>query len=355
MLSEETNVARSVAFSDADRCAQAIVDSVGYDLRLAVPMSIGKPILIVDALYRLAEADRRVQLTIFTGLTLTLPRPRSSLERRFIAPLLEPLYAAAVRQGRLPPNIRVHEFFLLAGHSLANKLAQKSYISLNYSQVARHLERVETNVFAQLVAPHPSAARVSLSSNPDVTLDMLPWVASRRAHEPTVFAVELNENLPYMPGEAEIERAQIDMVLEPADPHYGLFAPPKEPVSLADYAMALHTATLVKDGGTLQIGIGAFSDALAHALVLRHTDNAAFRDLLDKLGTPLPEWAELDPFSVGLYGCSEILVDGFLALKKAGVLKRRVPTANGKTALMHAGFFIGNKSFYDHLRAMPEE
>jgi hypothetical protein len=37
---------------------------------------IGRPIVIVDALYRLAEADRRVQLTIFTGLTLTLPRPR---------------------------------------------------------------------------------------------------------------------------------------------------------------------------------------------------------------------------------------------------------------------------------------
>jgi len=148
------------------------------------------------------------------------------LERRFAEPLLnrlfsgcvEPLYAAAVRQGRLPPNIRVHEFFLLVGQSLANRLAQKSYISLNYSQVARHLERIETNVLAQLVAPHPSAARVSLSSNPDITLDMLPYVGSRRAHEPTVFAVELNGNLPYMPGEAEIERAQIDMVLEPADP-----------------------------------------------------------------------------------------------------------------------------------------
>src|SRR5215813_2737794 len=33
---------------------------------------------------------------------------------------------------------------------------------------------------------------------------------------------------------------------------------------------------------------------------------------------------------------------------RAGVLKRRVPTANGKTALMHTGFFIGNKAFYDH-------
>src|SRR5262249_42415065 len=143
MLSQETNVPRSVVFTDADRCAHAIVDNVGYDLRLAVPVSIGKPILIVDALYRLAEADRRVQLTIFTGLPTSPRAPRPLLARGFPEPLLgrlfsgcvEPLYAAAVRQGRLPPNIRVHEFFLLAGKSLANKLAQQSYISLNYSQV----------------------------------------------------------------------------------------------------------------------------------------------------------------------------------------------------------------------------
>jgi hypothetical protein len=56
----------SEVFHDADRCAEAIVDRVGRNLRLAVPISIGKPILLVDALYRLAEADRRVQLAIFT-------------------------------------------------------------------------------------------------------------------------------------------------------------------------------------------------------------------------------------------------------------------------------------------------
>jgi acyl-CoA hydrolase len=354
---------QSVLFRNADRCAEAIVDRVGRDVRLAVPISIGKPILLIDALYRLAEADRSAQLTIFTGLTLTRPRFRSSLERRFAEPLVdrlfagcrEPLYAAALREDRLPPNIRINEFFLLAGASLANKRTQRSYISLNYSHVARHLESVDTNVFAQLVAPHPSAPRVSLSSNTDVTLDLLPYIVRRRAQRPTVLAAELNTNLPYMPGEAEIERTQLDMVLDPADAHYGLFAPPKEPVSLADYAMALHAASLVKDEGTLQIGIGSFSDALAHALVLRHTNNAAFRTLLDRLGTPLPECAELGPFSAGLYGCSEMLVDGFLALKEAGVLKRRVPTSDGRTALLHAGFFIGNQAFYRHLREMPAE
>ena len=348
-------------FHDADRCAEAIIDRVGHDIRLAVPISIGKPLLLIDALYRLAEADRSIQLTIFTGLTLTRPRLRSSLERRFAEPLLdrlfddcpEPLYAAALQQNRLPPNIRINEFFLLAGASLTNMRTQRSFICLNYSHVARYLESAETNVFAQLVAPHHSASRVSLSSNTDVTLDILPYIVRRRTQKPTVFAAEFNANLPYMPGEAEIERTEFDVILEPENQHYGLFAPPKEPVSLADFAMALHAATLVKDGGTLQIGIGSFSDALAHALVLRHTNNAAFRDLLKRLGSPLPECAELSPFAVGLYGCTEMLVDGFLALKSAGVLKRRVPALDGKTALLHAAFFIGNRAFYHHLQEMP--
>jgi acyl-CoA hydrolase len=354
---------RNLLFRDADRSAEAIVDRVGRDLRLAVPISIGKPILLIDALYRLAEADRRVQLTIFTGLTLTRPRLRSSLERRFANPLLdrlfadcrEPLYAAALREDRLPANIRISEFFLLAGASLRNKRTQRSYISLNYSHVASYLERADTNVFAQLVAPHPGGPRVSLSSNTDVTLDILPYISRRRADKPTVLAAEINANLPYMPGEAEVERAQLDVVLQPPEPHYSLFAPPKQTVSLSDYAMALHAASLVKDGGTLQIGIGSFSDALAHALVLRHTRNADFRVLLEQLGTPLPEWAELGPFSAGLYGCSEMLVDGFLALKRAGVLKRRVTGADGQPVLLHAGFFIGNAAFYRQLREMPAE
>src|SRR5262249_31062771 len=155
-----------------------------------------------------------------------------------------------------------------------------NYISLNYSDVARHLQSVETNVLAQLVAPHPSEPRVSLSSNPDVTLDMSAYIAERRqSRKPMVFAAETNIDLPYMMGDAEIERAQFDVVLEPGAQAYGLFSRPHELVSIVDYAMALHAAVLIKDGGTLQIGIGSFSDALTHALVLRHTNNAAFRAL----------------------------------------------------------------------------
>ncbi len=349
---------------DAVKCAQAIVDCVGPDIKLATPIGIGKPVLLLNALYRLVEADRRLRLTIFTGITLTRPRYRTDLERRFVAPLLdrlfptypEPLYVAALRGGRLPPNIEVNEFFLQAGAWLTNGPMQQGYTSLNYSHVARHLQRVGTNVFAQLVAPGTGerGGHVSLSSNTDVTLDIMGYIAARRASgEPVAFAGELNANLPYMPGEAEVERGQFDAMLEPEGAPYDLFAPPKEPVSLADYAMALRAATLIKDGGTLQIGIGSFSDALAHALILRHTNNAAFRALLDRLGAPPADGAELAPFETGLYGCTEMLVDGFLALRRAGILRRRVAKPDGGDAILHAGFFVGNQAFYRELKAMP--
>src|SRR6185436_17205679 len=166
----------------------------------------------------------------------------------------------------------------------------------------------------------------------DMTRDVAPYITEqRKAGKPVALAGEVNANLPYMPGEAEVERAQFDVLLQETS-SYDLFAPPKEPVSQSDYAMALHAATLIRDGGTLQIGIGSFADALTHALILRHTRNSAFRALLDKLSARLPADAEVAPFTTGLYGCTEMLVDGFLALIRAGILRRRVPTKIGRAS-----------------------
>ena len=357
---------KTLCLNDAARSAEAIVDRVGRDIKLAVPIGIGKPVLLLNALYQLAETDRRIKLDIFSGLTLTRPRFRGTLEKRFSEPIMqrlfatypELLYVAALRQDKLPPNIGINEFFLQAGAWLSNGRVQRDYTSLNYAHVAAHLERVGINVFAQLVAPSPTPGdtRLSLSSNTDITLDMLPYVAARRkAGQPVVVAGEINANLPFMTGEAATPRSAYDVLFQPDGAPYDLFASPKEPVSLTDYAMALHAATMVKDGGTLQIGIGSFSDALTHALVLRHTNNAAFRALIEKLAEPLNPDAELTPFTEGLYGCTEMLVDGYLALKRAGVLKRRVPTPDGGTALIHAGFFLGNRAFYKELRELPPE
>ena len=48
-------------------------------------------------------------------------------------------YADALRAGALPPNIRVIEFFFLAGRWLHVPSAQQHYISANYTHAASYL------------------------------------------------------------------------------------------------------------------------------------------------------------------------------------------------------------------------
>ncbi len=71
-------------------------------------------------------------------------------------------------------------------------------------------------------------------------------------------------------------------------------------------------ARLVRDGGTLQIGIGEEGDAAVQALIMRHRDNVTFRDAVARLtpGMPMLAIDQTAPFSEGLYGVSEMFVDG---------------------------------------------
>ncbi len=57
------------------------------------------------------------------------------------------------------------------------------------------------------------------------------------------------------------------------------------------------------------------------------------------------------PFEQGLYAVTEMFVDGFLDLYRAGILKRRVEPDG---ALLHGAFMLGPRAFYESLRAMPD-
>ena len=163
---------------DADSVADAIVAEAGKRIVLGLPLGLGKANNIANALYARAAADPSISLTIFTALTLEKPRPSSDLERRFMAPIVERLfgdwpdlaYVRALRDGTLPPNVEVNEFFFLAGRWLGNERAQRSYISANYTHAVRYLVERGVNVVAQLVARR--GERYSLSSNPDTILDL---------------------------------------------------------------------------------------------------------------------------------------------------------------------------------------
>jgi acyl-CoA hydrolase len=347
-------------FEDADRLADAIIERVGKSIVLALPLGLGKANHVANALFARAAADPSLHLRIFTALTLEKPHPRQELERRFVGPLAERVfggypdlaYAVALHKNRLPANVEVDEFFFQAGTRLAVPASQRSYICANYTHALGYVLERGVNVVAQLVPKRvrDGETRYSLSCNTDITLDLL---ARRRAGGCAfLFAGQVNSELPFMPGDADIAAGEFDFMLDSPQTDFPLFAPPRESIDLTEYAAGLHAARIVADGGTLQLGIGSLGDAVAQALILRHRHNTAFRDILARLdrGDTAPAGLrESAPFAIGLHGVSEMLVEGFLDLMRAGILKREVDGT-----LLQAAFFLGSRAFYRALREMPE-
>jgi hypothetical protein len=350
----------STPFIDANEVADAIIARVGKKVVLALPLGLGKANHVANAVFARAAADPSMHLRIFTALTLEKPRSKPGLERRFIAPLSERVfagypdlaYAVAQHQGRLPPNIEVDEFFFQAGTRLGVAISQQNYISANYTHALRYVLDRGVNVVAQLVARRDrgNETRFSLSCNPDITLDLL--ACRERKQCDFLFVGQVNSELPFMPGDADIAAGEFDLMLDGPQTDFPLFAPPREPIDLAEYAAGLHVARTVADGGTLQLGIGSLGDAVAQALVLRHSKNSDFRAMvarLDPAETAPAGLRESAPFEAGLHGVSEMFVEGFLDLLRAGILKREVDGT-----LLQAAFFLGSRAFYRALREMPE-
>ncbi len=303
-------------FSKAEALVEHLIEEVGPHIVLGIPLGIGKPNALVNALYQRVVGDPTLQLTILTALSLEKPHAESELEQRFLGPLVERVfgdypdlaYVKPRRAGNLPPNVRVIEFFMKTADYLHNDAAQQDFICTNYTNAARDMLAQGVNVLAQAVAPDADGRQLSLSGNPDTTLDILQRLPALAAAGQRVLVVgAFNRKLPFMGGEAQVADSCFDCLLdEPAGTH-DLFAPPNMKVSLQDYAIGLYASSLVADGGTLQIGIGSLGDAIAAALAA--------------LGGAGPEQG---PFEQGLYGCSEMFVNGFMHLIRHGVIRREV-------------------------------
>ena len=328
----------TLLLDEVDACVEQIIARVGNDVRIGLPLGLGKPVELVNALYARAQKDAQFRLTVLTALSLEKPAGGSRIEKAFLAPFVARVYGGCPdlhyvrdqRLGKLPPNVRVREFFFKPGSMLGSPQAQRDYISTNYTFAARDVFAQGCNVTAQIVAKRetPAGARYSLSCNPDTSPELIRLM--RAAGKPCAVVALVNQNLPYMARDAEFGPEEFDFIIE--HPRYTttLFSTPKLAVGTADYAVGLNASALIADGGTLQVGIGALGDAVVHALRLRQQDNAGYQRLLGALGTlehaaPVIEsHGGAAPFARGLYGATEMFVDGLLPLMDAGVLKREV-------------------------------
>ena len=324
-----------------DTCVERVVARLGPNIRVALPLALGKPNHFVNALYRRACEDPSLNLEIYTALTLERPKGHTELEKRFLEPVVERLfgnypdlqYELDRVAGRLPDNVRVYEFYFPAGKFLHNPRAQRDYISTNYTYVARDVMERGVNLVAQQVAVRGrgDAERLSLSCNPDVAVDLLAMLRKAGGDRaPHLAVAQRNDRLPFMYGEADVAPETFDYLIDVPEESYTLFGLPKAAVPDADYMIGLYASSLVCDGGELQVGIGSLGDALVYGLLLRHRDNPSYTRLLksleidDRGGEVVKRLGESGEFRTGLFVASEMLVDGFMHLMEAGIIRRRV-------------------------------
>lgn len=327
-------------FQDVEACVDAIIEKVGKTIVLGLPLGLGKPAHLVNAIYRRAQKNPDISLRIVTALSLEKPVGKSPLERKFLGPFVERHfkgvpdldYVIDLRKNKLPPNVEVREFFFKAGSYLHHESQQQNYISSNYTHAARDLIGQGVNVVAQMVGKRlvEGHASYSLSCNPDLSLDLEPMLHELQASGmPIALVGEVNRQMPFMHNDAEIESDRFDMLVDNEKYDYPLFAAPNMAITPADHLIGFYASTLLKDNGTLQVGIGSLGSALIYSTLLRHQNNGEYQALMQQLKVrekfPVVEKiGGVDPFKEGLYGCSEMMVDGFLHLYKAGILKKEV-------------------------------
>ncbi len=343
-----------VVTDDLKQTVDEIIAHVGKDIKFGMALALGKPVLLINELYRRAKEDPEIKLDIVTALALEKPTGHSELESRFLKPLANRVfdgtpefdYMLDFRAGKLPPNVAIYEFFNKAGGYMHNPEAQQNHIGSNYTHVVRDAINFGVNVLGMLLGTKEINGKkmYSLACNTDITIESMEKLKMIRENGKNVAIVaEVNENMPFMYGDAVIEGETVDILLEGPQFNYQLFGPPKDAVAPKDHMIGLHVSTLVKDGGTIQVGIGSLGDAIVAGLVMRNDHHDTYLEVLGKAGVIgryeklISDYGDTGHFTQGLYGSSEMFVDAFMQMYKNKILKRKVFDSVPLMKLVNAG------------------
>jgi len=328
-------------FSSSTEASQSIVEYFGNHIVLGAPLGVGKPNHLLNALYEIAKNNSSLKLSILTALTLEKPKGNSLLEKNFYAPMVDRVfknypdldYELDRTHNKIPLNIDVMEFYFPAGKFTKNNYAQRNYISSNYTHVARDLMSRGCNLLVQQVACKLINGKklYSLSCNADVTPDLIQaFKKNRSSGIKNLLVMQVNSDLPFMEGDCVYEESDFDFIIDSPQEYYAIFSPPKMAVGDAEYMIGLYGSLLVKDGGELQIGIGALGDSVAYQLQFRHEKNSEYLRFCDELhvmerfGQEISKFGSTAIFEKGLFSATEMFVDAFMHLYKAKILKRKV-------------------------------
>lgn len=192
-----------------------------------------------------------------------------------------------------------------------------SYVPVNlHDGQPRIFENYKVDKYFVTVCPMDKNGYFRFSLDNVSTLE---WIlSSKKSGKEVIF--EVNPNMPRTFGEVEIHIDLVDKIYESNAP---IFTIPDIPIGSVEMQIGKNVAELVKDGSTIQLGIGAIPNAVAKFLTHKN--------------------------DLGVH--TEMITNSMAELAQVGVINGRKKTLHwGK---MVGNFALGNKDLYDYLDDNP--
>ena len=258
--------------------------------RVVVAHATGEPSLLLDAMVANAAQYEHVEIVHMVAMGK--------------AEYCQPAYDR---------NFHHNSFFLGATSRAAAAEGRADFTPVYFSEIPALLrDHLHPNVALIQVSPPDEHGYCSLGVSVDYT--------KTAAEEADLVIAQVNQNMPRTLGDSFLHVTRFDCIVESCTPVIEL-PPPK--ISQVERAIGQNVAQLVRDGDTLQLGIGAIPDA-----VLRF------------LG---------DKNDLGIH--SEMFSDGVVELVERGVINNRRKTLQpGKSV---AAFLMGTRRLYDYAHRNP--
>jgi acyl-CoA hydrolase len=201
------------------------------------------------------------------------------------------------------PGVTLETAFVGPGVRKSPRLA---YVPSRLSLVPRlfHTTMPPDVVLVHTSAPH--IGKVSLGTE----VNVLPAAIEAARARGGLVVAQVDPGVPYVFGDGELELDRFDAVVEAEDPLGGTHGGPADSADPVVASIAERVSSLIRNGATLQLGIGAVPDAVLAGLVVHR----------------------------GLRIWSEMVSDGILELERRGCLD--------DGTVMTASFLLGSPDLY---------
>lgn len=273
------------------RCTpQEAVQKIRSGSRVVVAHACGEPAAILDAMVANAAQYENVEIIHMVAMG-----------------------KAAYCQPQYDKNFHHNAFFLGGSTRAAAAEGRADFTPVYFSEIPSLLrEELRPDVTLLQCSPPDEHGYVSLGVSVDYT--------KGAAESAGLVIAQVNRNMPRTLGDSFLHVTQIDCLV-PLDAPVIELAPPK--ITQVERAIGENVAQLIRDGDTLQLGIGAIPDAVL--LFLKEKND------------------------LGIH--TEMFSDGVVALAEAGVLTNRAKTLHRGQSV--ATFLMGTRRLYDYVDNNP--